>query len=150
MLYSCFTHVYLFILVYKRLYTDILLFFNAMEGKECLECSVIFYGRSDKKFCGDLCRNVYNNRLKCEENQAISQVNQILRKNRKILAELLNGKQFVIFRKDKLLSKGFNFTYFTNTFSTNQGLIYFYCYDLGYLYEDNDMIKIMLKKEYVG
>lgn len=149
MLYSCFTHVYLFIFVYKRLYTGILFCFNAMEGKECLECSVIFYGRSDKKFCGDLCRNVYNNRLKCEENQVISQVNQILRKNRKILAELLQGRNVETFRKDKLLSKGFNFTYFTNTFHTNQGKNYFYCYDLGYLYEDNDMIKIMMKKDYV-
>lgn len=119
-----------------------------MEGKECLECSVVFYGRSDKKFCGDLCRNVYNNRLKCEENQVISQINQILRKNRKILVELLDGKKYVVFRKDRLVSKGFSFTYFTNTFSTSQAT-YFYCYDLGYLYEDNDMIRILLKKDYV-
>ncbi len=120
-----------------------------MEGKECIECSVVFYGRSDKKFCGDLCRNVYNNRLKYEENQVINQVNLVLRKNRKILGDLLQGRRVGIFRKDRLLTKGFNFTYFTNTYRTNQGKNYFFCYDRGYLYEDNGLVKIVLKKDYV-
>lgn len=32
-----------------------------MDNKNCLECEKCFkYGRKDKKFCTDLCRNTYN------------------------------------------------------------------------------------------
>ncbi len=54
----------------------------------CLECSEPLRGRFDKKFCGDSCRNVYNNRVNGNVNNYVRNVNNVLRKNRRILDSL--------------------------------------------------------------
>jgi len=53
--------------------------------RRCLDCQEPLKGRADKKFCNDLCRNNYNNRLKSESNNLVRRINGILRKNRNIL-----------------------------------------------------------------
>lgn len=119
-----------------------------MEKKHCKECKGDFYGRSDKKFCSDLCRNAFNNRLKNRENQVINQVNRILRKNRKILEEVSSAGNTTATR-EKLLTKGFNFSYFTNVYKTSKGREYFFCYDRGYVFTEGENMKVVLKKDYV-
>lgn len=117
-----------------------------MERKQCLECLIDFFGRSDKKFCSDLCRNSYNNRIKSEENDLVKKVNNILKKNRKILVEFNpegNGK----ISKEKLLARGFNFGYVTNIYS-NAGKEYFFCYDHGYRNIDEDNVEVVIKEDY--
>lgn len=119
-----------------------------MEKKHCQECQAEYYGRSDKKFCSDICRNSFNNRLRSEENVYISKINTILKRNRRILAQI-NPEGKKIIQREKLLSKGFNFSYFTNLYKTNSGKEYFFCYDQGYLKVDEDKVKVVLKGEYV-
>jgi len=108
-----------------------------MEKRKCLECKESLVGRSDKKFCSDQCRNLYNNRQNCDSTNLVRNVNNILRKNRRILQEL-NPKDKAKCHKDKMLEKGFNFTYFTSIYTTQKGATYFFCYEYGYLQlEDN-------------
>jgi uncharacterized Zn ribbon protein len=91
--------------------------------KRCLECTDEFIGRADKKFCCDGCRSSYNNKLNSDTTNFVRNINNILRKNRRILAELNpNGKSKT--HKDKLLEKGFKFSYFTNIYKTKAGKIY--------------------------
>ena len=72
--------------------------------KRCLECTDEFIGRADKKFCCDGCRSSYNNKLNSDTTNFVRNINNILRKNRRILAELNpNGKSKT--HKDKLLEK---------------------------------------------
>ncbi len=116
--------------------------------KQCVECGEKIIGRADKKFCSDQCRNIYNNRLNSDVNNYVRNVNNILRKNRRILAELNpTGKTKI--KKEKLLVQGFNFNYFTNTYITKTGNIYYFCYDQGYLEIENDFYALVKKQEYI-
>lgn len=112
----------------------------------CLACNEPLVGRSDKKFCDDQCRNDYNNKLNSDENNFMRNVNNILRKNRKILQALCpNGKSSVL-PKSKLISKGLNFEYYTNVLNTKTGATYYYCYEYGYKFVENDEVMVVEKK----
>ena len=114
--------------------------------KVCLECDQKFKGRVDKKFCSNECRISYNNKLNSDENNYVRNVNNILRKNRRILMELnTTGKTQV--NRTKLNSKGFDFGYYTNTYKTKEGAQYKYCYEQGYLEVDKDRFLLVVKKE---
>ena len=116
-----------------------------MENRKCLECNAEILGRSDKKFCDDQCRNAYNNKLHTDDIKIIKTINTILRKNRKILAQLNPGGKTKT-HKDKLLTKGFDFKYHTHTYTTKENSIYVFCYDYGFLALDNDWY-LLVKNE---
>ncbi len=120
-----------------------------MIERKCLECDEKVLGRADKKFCSDQCRNTYNNKLNGNSNNHIRNVNNILRKNRRIIEELCpKGKSRV--SKDKLITSGFNFTYMTSRFVTGKGDIYHYCYEYGYRELEKDHYMLVLKQGYVN
>lgn len=105
--------------------------------KQCLECGQELFGRIDKKFCSDYCRNSYNNKLNRSTKNLIRNTNNLLRKNYRIL-EKLNPEQKTKTTKDNLLRKGFNFDYFTSIYTTKTGKVYYFVYDQGYLELDNN------------
>lgn len=114
--------------------------------KNCLECGEKIVGREDKKFCSDGCRNSYNNKINKDSTNYMRNVNNKLRKNYRILAESNpDGKSKI--SKTKLLSKGFDFEYFTNILNTNTGNTYYFIYDQGYRFLENDFY-MLVKKEY--
>jgi hypothetical protein len=118
-----------------------------IEEKTCSECGTTIKGRVDKKFCSDQCRSAYNNRLNSDETSYVRNVNNILRKNRRVLMELNpEGKSRV--SRDKLKAKGFDFQYFTSTYTTKEGAQYFYCYEQGYLPIEKDFFLLVVKKEF--
>lgn len=101
--------------------------------KQCLECGTEVFGRVDKKFCSDYCRNAYNNKKNRDSRNIVRNTNNLLRKNYRIL-ENLNPDQKTKTTKDNMLRKGFNFDYFTSIYKTKAGKIYYFVYDQGYLY----------------
>ena len=115
------------------------------ETKKCLQCGEKLIGRVDKKFCCDQCRNAFNNLSKTDDNGYIREVNHILRKNRRILEEM-NPEGKGKTHRDKLLAKGFVFSFFTNTYITKEGKTYYFCYDQGYLPLDNNFY-FLVKRE---
>ncbi len=115
-------------------------------NRKCLDCGEPIFGRVDKKFCSDLCRNNYNNRQNSELSATMREVNTILRKNRRILSELNPGDK-VTLHKDKLANIGFNFTYFTNTYVTQKGHIYYFVYEYGYLPLENNFYMIVVRDQ---
>lgn len=75
-------------------------------------------------------------------------INNLLRKNRRILAALNpDGKANV--HRDKLLEKGFNFNYYTNVYNTRTGNTYYFIYDQGYLERDEGYYTLVVRQEYV-
>lgn len=116
--------------------------------RKCQECGELFDGRADKRFCCDQCRNTYNNRQHQDYNNSMRRINNILRKNRRLLAEL-NPKGKTKVKRSVLLEKGFNFDYLTNIYQTKSGSLYKFCYDQGYLELDGDLITIVERQEYV-
>jgi len=116
--------------------------------KQCIECDEEFHGRADKKFCSDQCRSSHNNKLNSDSTNFIRNINNILRKNRRILAEMNpSGKARI--HKDKLMEKGFKFSYFTNIYTTKAGKQYFFCYDHGYIETGNNYLTLVIRQEYV-
>jgi len=116
-----------------------------MAKKTCAICKEKFTGREDKKFCSANCRSAFNNRINKDETNYVRNVNNALRKNRRILKKINpNGKTKA--HRDKLLDNGFNFTYHTNIYTTKSGNVYFYCYDQGYMEVDNDYFVLVEKK----
>lgn len=120
-----------------------------MKKKYCLECKTIIAGRADKKFCSDYCRSTYNNHQKSELLKTIREINKTLFNNMQILRRLnSSGKTKVT--KSELSKEGFNFNYFTNLYTTKNGNTYYFCYDYGYRYlNDNDEILVVKKEGYI-
>jgi len=105
--------------------------------KACPECGEKIVGRTDKKFCSDYCRNAYNNKINKDSTNLVRNVNNLLRKNYRILQEL-NPTDKTKTTKAKLLAKGFNFEYFTSIYTTKTGTVYYFVYDQGYLPLEGD------------
>ncbi|HLG04473.1 MAG TPA: hypothetical protein VI731_12815 [Bacteroidia bacterium] len=116
-----------------------------MDDRYCLDCEDALNGRADKKFCSDQCRNSYNNRINSDNNNFMRNVNNILRRNRRILADFTpNGKSTM--PRDKVSEQGFQFQYYTHTYTTRKGTIYYFCYEYGYLFHGNDFMTIVHRK----
>ena len=112
--------------------------------KNCLTCGKALKGRSDKKFCDDFCRNNFNNRLKSTDNNYVRNVTNALRKNRRILLDLLpDDGELSKTTREKLHHAGFNFKYHTHTYTNKKGNTYFFCYELGYLPLEQDRFLIV-------
>ena len=117
-------------------------------AKICMACGKPIKGRSDKKFCDDYCRNVYNNDLKSATNNYVRNINNALRKNRRILEDCLPaGDEMIKITRDRLLHKGLQFKYITHTYTNRKGNIYYFCYDYGYLPLENNWYLLVRKKE---
>ena len=121
---------------------------NQDHTRRCAECNTELFGRVDKKFCSDYCRNAFNNKRNRDANAYVRNINNILRKNRRILEDHCpDGKGKV--HKDELLFRGFNFDYFTNIYTTKSGTSYFFVYDYGYLSLEDEKYAVVKRGEYV-
>jgi hypothetical protein len=116
-----------------------------MEKRVCPECGESISGRVDKKFCSDMCRNAYNNKHNSDSNNFVRNVNNALRRNRRILESSLVGEKTTLPRQ-KLLDKGFNFNLHTSQHKTRNNDTYVFCYEYGYLPLENDFVLIVKRK----
>ena len=94
-----------------------------------------------------MCRNNFNNRLNSEATNYVRNVNNILRKNRRILSELVPAEGKINLHKDKLVNRGFNFNYFTHLYTTQKGSAYRFIYEYGYLPLDNDFYMLVIREQ---
>lgn len=106
-----------------------------MIAKICPNCGQPVYGRGDKKFCDDYCRNIHNNKLNSDSTNHIRNINNILRKNRRILCELFAANHTKVPEKS-LIYAGYNFKYYTHSSICKDGEHTYYCYDYGYQQRD--------------
>jgi hypothetical protein len=91
--------------------------------KLCLSCQEKIFGRSDKKYCGDACRNSYHNSINQQNISLLRKTNSRLKKN----------------------YRGFVFELFTSIYYTQKGTQYYFVYDLGYL-KVSDQLFVVVKK----
>lgn len=111
--------------------------------KKCLDCGDSIIGRSDKKFCSDMCRNAYHNKYNGYRNALIRHVNNKLRKNRKILFELEKSNKLYLSREELSIT-GFDWQYFTEERKSNEGTSR-YCYDYGIYLENEERLSVITK-----
>ena len=116
--------------------------------KTCQACNKSIRGRTDKKFCDDYCRNAFNNKIKADSNNTVRNINNALRKNRRILQELLPiNEKMIKTNMEKLLERGFLFKYITHTYTNPKGNVYNFCFEYGYLPLENNSFLIVKQKE---
>ncbi|HCM76154.1 MAG TPA: hypothetical protein DIS90_07215 [Cytophagales bacterium] len=98
----------------------------------CPTCGETIKGRKDKIYCSPTCRSAaqYANRLLKET--FYLQVDKQLKTNRKILKHY-NKSGFTTLRKEKLLEDGFNPKFFTHYWKNQNGQVYLFCYEYGFL-----------------
>lgn len=118
------------------------------KKRNCEFCGEEIYGRSDKRFCSDYCRNSKHNQENRDVTNYQRRVNNILRKNRRILAQY-NPKGKSKIQGTVLMEEGFNFAYFTNIYETRKGGKYYFCYDQGYIKLDDDWYALVVRESYV-
>lgn len=109
--------------------------------RKCSFCGDVLTGRSDKKFCDDICRNNFHYQIFKDKNKKIKIINKILLNNRDILSSFIKGVKTIV-DKQELINAGFNCDYFTGIYRTKMDNIFYIIYDKAYCFiEDN---KIML------
>jgi Ser-tRNA(Ala) deacylase AlaX len=114
----------------------------------CLQCNKPLKGRTDKKFCGDYCRNTFNNQLKATSNNLVRNINNALGKNKRVLESFFKEEEEIAkTTKEKLIERGFQFKYMTHTYTNKKGNVYFFCYDLGYMPLDNDWYLLVKRRK---
>ncbi|PRD47132.1 hypothetical protein [Sphingobacterium haloxyli] len=119
-----------------------------MEKRMCLTCGEPVVGRSDKRFCHDACRNAYNNRRNSLPNSFVRKINDTLKRNRQVLGKILGKEKMQKVSREKLLSKGFDFDFFTNQFSNAKGQVYFFVYEYGYLALDEELVLVVRQQKF--
>lgn len=112
----------------------------------CLQCNKKLVGRIDKKFCDDYCRNTYNNLQNSDTTNLMRNVNNTLRRNRRILESLLQEEDMRKIQRSKLHQTGYNFTYHTHTYTNAKGQQYQFVYEYGYLELNQDWLLIVKRK----
>ncbi len=95
-----------------------------------------------------MCRNSYNNKLSSAVNNYVRNINNVLRRNRRILISL-NPHGKIKLPLSKLSATGFDFNYFTNIYTTKSGNTYYFCYEQGYLLLEDDFVALVVKQEYM-
>ena len=66
-------------------------------------------------------------------NEVVKTINHILRRNRKIIQDLMPKEEKTTVSEKTLKVLGFNFEYFTHNYKTRNGTVYTFCYEYGYL-----------------
>lgn len=101
-----------------------------MNLKQCQACGKELYGRIDKKFCDAACRANFHNENRSFGEQYISDIQRIVRHNRRILKTLCpQGKATV--RKEVLDQMGYDYRHFSGVYKTSLSH-YYLVYDYAF------------------
>ena len=114
---------------------------NDEDVPRCLECGdEIVYGRKDKKYCSEECRNRQHNHSHRACIQYKRMVNTILERNYDILDDLIKSGIEAIWVADAI-ALGYNPAYVTS-YRKHGKRSMCHCYDICYVTTDNRMTSI--------
>jgi len=86
--------------------------------------------------------------LNRDTNNYVRNVHGLLRKNRRILADLLEEGKLTL-HKDALYALGFNFSFFTHVIEMKDGGRYQYCFEFGFREVDDDFVELKENSQYL-
>ena len=148
-LLRCVTCFYLEIRMYVATFVGSLVKISVMDyGKKrqrslprCLECGdSISYGRKDKKFCCEECKNKHHNKLAKMSKNTKRKVLAVLDKNYGILDLLLRNEVKALWLADAV-AMGFSPGYTTSHRKAGKRELY-YCFDISYVMTPNRLSSI--------
>lgn len=104
-----------------------------MKLSKCLACDKELHGRSDKRFCDAYCKSSYHYRKSLEEAPRFyNKVDNQLKLNRRILKSFNKAGKTTV-RMKLLIDQGFNPNFFTHYWKGNNGGVYLFVYEYGFL-----------------
>jgi len=107
----------------------------------CLECGdEISYGRADKKFCCDKCKNSYHNTRNSENLRIQSRTIHCLKINHNILSKLL-AKEITSISICEICNLGFNL-YLSTGYRSFKLRTVFICFNIRYRMSDSKIFDI--------
>ena len=109
-----------------------------LSTSHCRDCGNKLLGRSDKKFCNDYCRNTYHSKRNRDVNNHMRNINNILRKNRRILHQLIQNNICTCPITD-LLHLGFQMEYCTQFYRDHNNKEFKYYYDISLSLTGNEV-----------
>ena len=120
---------------------------------KCTYCHESIHGRSDKKFCSPYCKSAHHyQQNKSKPDSLFSTIDQQLKTNRRLLKAYNKAGKATI-RKESLLLEGFNPKYFTHYWKAQNGNLYLFCYEYGFMeMKDSDKSKyvLIIWQDYMG
>ena len=122
--------------------------------KHCEECGRPLFGRTDKRFCNDTCRNAFNRKKTAgafvvyHENMA--EIFKILQNNYEILQSLgpIEPEGYANVTVERLVTAGFDFNFCTSIYQERDELWRF-CFDRGWFLLDDEICVIRDRDEQV-
>jgi len=110
----------------------------------CPHCNSEITGRSDKKYCSIHCKSADQYQKRKSEEALYYTIDKKLKTNRKLL-KAYNKSGMSTVRKQKLLSEGFDPTYFTHYWKNQENKVYLFCYEVGFLkIKERDRVKYLI------
>lgn len=113
----------------------------------CLECGRVTYGRADKKFCSESCKNKWHNRQTSQSRQLRNRILTALNRNYRVLDEALASGQLSVDRA-LLESRGFRPAFVTGCTRVRYGHDILRCFDISYSQTASKIFK--LRKDQAG
>lgn len=109
--------------------------------KTCENCGKALFGRTDKRFCNDTCRNTYNrNKALLEQKKAhdnLPEIFKIIKRNYEILQSLGTEKleygSYSSVSINYLKKQGFNFRFCTSIHEGERAQVWKFCFEYGWL-----------------
>jgi len=98
--------------------------------------------RSNQKFANRRNQIAFNNAIARDNRRVKSPILSVLNINHKVLIKALGDKEFAIKSKDFLLGAGFNFSIFSKSVRTNDG-VYQAIYDYALSAREGDVYKVI-------
>jgi len=112
--------------------------------KRCFVCGESFRGRSDKKFCSAYCRSSYHNRIYAREDREMRRINNILRRNRRLLLSHLSDQRPSA-NLMRLVEQGFRTDYCTGYTLMDSGRVQYRCYEVCYEVNETEQTVVLSK-----
>lgn len=114
--------------------------------KRCENCRKELYGRTDKRFCNDGCRNQFNRTKMLREQQKahenLPEIFKIIRRNYEILKSFgpIEANSGFFSDKGSLKAEGINTKYFTSIYMEGD-VLWKFCFERGWLeHEDGGWV----------
>ncbi len=117
----------------------------------CKVCKTEFYGRKDKIFCSNKCKNEYHLTLRAFTKETAYPLDRILHRNRSILLEIMGPRSAKkIVKRLELVKKKFQFKFITHYNINSKGKTYNHVYDFAWMeFSDDEVLIIRQKKQWL-
>ncbi len=111
----------------------------------CMQCGAESYGRRDKRFCSQDCKNAWHANRREELRAIMGEVNGALRRNWTLLVQVLDGAYRKQVKRADLEALGFRWKYITEIFVSDSGRTFYLVYDCAWSKLSDEEVLILRK-----